>query len=352
MLGGGEYSFLDLIFHLPQSWKCVTVVPRNGEMADRLRGKGIVTHTIALPPIRPLKIFLILDTFKLFIRLYRRCRPSLIYTNGSRAAFYGGVIGRILRIPVIWHCRITEPDPLLDYILTKLCTRIIANSKSTAARFGKKVRPKVIVIYNGIDLKWYQNSSIQKPVEIKKEWNVILSVARISKSKRHDLAITAFEQGAHLIPDVHLICIGDVDHSESEWWRHLQRRTANSSFSERIHWMGHADDVRPWYHAAQMLIFPSENESFGRVLVEAMACGLPVISTRSGGVSEIVRHGKDGFLVTPGEKKELAAAVYRILSDDTLKKRLGHSAQRRAEKFDLHTHLKHMLAVFDELSLR
>jgi glycosyltransferase involved in cell wall biosynthesis len=116
--------------------------------------------------------------------------------------------------------------------------------------------------------------------------------------------------------------------------------------------MGHADDVRPWYHAAQMLIFPSENESFGRVLVEAMACGLPVISTRSGGVSEIVRHGKDGFLVTPGEKKELAAAVYRILSDDTLKKRLGHSAQRRAEKFDLHTHLKHMLAVFDELSLR
>ena len=85
-------------------------------------------------------------------------------------------------------------------------------------------------------------------------------------------------------------------------------------------------------------------------MVEAMACGLPVIAACSGGVPEVVRHGKDGFLVAPGEEKEFSAAVNRILSDEALRRRIGQSARERAELFDLDNHVKNMLSVFDEIT--
>jgi glycosyltransferase involved in cell wall biosynthesis len=351
MLGGGEYSFLDLIFHLPQSWKCVAVVPRNGEMADRLQGKGITTHTIALPPIRPLKIFLILATIKLFIRLYRRYRPSLIYINGSRAAVYGGLVGRMFNLPVVWHCRIAECDPHLDPLLVRLSNRIVVNSKATADRFQGRIQQKVTVIYNGVDIEWLQNNSIQKPAIIRDDWKVILAVARASRWKRHDLILAAFELVAQWHPEAHLFCIGDRDQSDPQWWAYLQKRTIQSECSERIHWIGPVEDVRPWYGASLLLVLASENEPFGRVIVEAMATGVVVIASQSGGIPEIVRSGKDGLLVSPGDVRQMADAMSSVLKNESLRKHLVSGARDRAKSFDLMNHVRNMVQTFDEIAL-
>jgi glycosyltransferase involved in cell wall biosynthesis len=350
MLGGGEYSFLDFISHLARHWSGLAAVPCDGELSDKLRLRGIETHSIPLPPVRPWQIFNVLGALKTYLHLCRNRHPVLIYANGSRAAIYGSIVGKLKKLPVVWHCRIADRDPCLDYLLSKLSTRIVANSKTTAMRFNRKFQSKIRIVYNGIDLRWFQKHSLQKPELIGNTWRNILLVARVSKLKRHDLAISAFEQVAISHPNLHLICIGARDSSEPDWWSYLQKRSLGSSVADRIHWIGQIDDVRPWYYAADALIFPCENESFGRVLVEAMACGLPVIAARSGGVPEIVRHGKDGFLVTPGEEKEFTAAVNRILSDDVLRRRLGQSARQRAELFGLDTHVKIMLSVFDEVT--
>jgi glycosyltransferase involved in cell wall biosynthesis len=350
MLGGGEHAFLDFLSSLPSNWTPVASVPQKSELESKLKKERIKTVVIPLPAVRPWLIHEIIKSIKVYLNNCKKFKSTLIYANGSRAAFYGGLAGRILRTPIVWHCRITERDPILDSFLTRFCTRIIVNSKSTATRFQNKALSKVRIIYNGIDLKRYQKRSLQTPVEINKEWQILLQVARVSRSKRHDMALTAFEGVAHLDPRVHLICIGDKDRSDPQWWESLHKRAIRSRFSDRIHWMGHADDVRPWYQAARMLLFPSENESFGRVLVEAMACGLPVVAARSGGVPEIVRDGMDGLLVTPGKEKEFSAAVNRILSDGALRRRLGQSARERAERFGLDTHVKNMLAVFDDLT--
>ena len=98
-----------------------------------------------------------------------------------------------------------------------------------------------------------------------------------------------------------------------------------------------------------MMVLPSINEPFGRVIVEAMACGVPVLATRSGGVPEIVNHGQEGLLVTPGKLEELTKAMEILLTDECLRKRLSKSGRQRAESFSLETHIAEMVQVFEEM---
>lgn len=348
MLGGGEHSFLEFLSYLPNTWEVLAVVPGKGELETRLKLGEIETRVAHLHPIRPWYLYYILRSLKIYFNLCRSYRPVLIYANGSRAAFYGGIVGRILKIPVIWHCRITNPDPYLDPILKRLSLMIIANSQATSKRFKEPFKSKVRIVHNGVDIKKMRDNSSPQPSLIGNTWKVILVVARISKWKRHDLALTAFEKVAINEPNAHLVCIGSKDEFEADWWKYLQSRTIQSMFSDRIHWIGQVSDVRPWYRAASLLLLCSENEPFGRVIVEAMVCGVPVIATNSGGVPEIVRHGEDGLLVTPGSADEMADTMTAILGNEALRGRLAQSAIRRAQSFDLDTHTNKMMKAFEK----
>jgi len=216
MLGGGEYSFLDFISHLPLDWKAIVAVPREGELSDRLREKNIDTYPLPIPPIRPWHLTKILASLREYIRFCRKHRPKLIYANGSRAALYGGIVGQLIDLPVIWHCRTLHRDKLLDPILTTLNSCIIANSQATSKRISTRMQNKTRVVYNGIDIKWLQDDRVLKTDYVKDDWSVILIVARISRWKRHDIVLSAFEKAAYSDPNIHLICLGDEDNTENE----------------------------------------------------------------------------------------------------------------------------------------
>jgi glycosyltransferase involved in cell wall biosynthesis len=277
-----------------------------------------------------------------------KTNASIIYANGSRPAFYGGIEGRVLGIQLIWHCRIDEKDQLFDTVLSRLSSLIIVNSRATARRFAGHLQKKVRIIYNGIDTQWLKNGRVRKASVQGPDSKILLMVSRVSKVKRHDLAISAFEKTAETNPNLHLAIVGARDPSENQWWSYLQKQAVNSPYAKRIHWIGHVDDVRPWYRAASILLMPSDNESFGRVLVEAMACGVPVVATNSGAIPEIVRHGKDGILVPVGKSHELAEAIMRLLSDETTRLKMGRSGEQRAKAFDLESHLNKIIDAFEE----
>ncbi|MBW2028786.1 MAG: glycosyltransferase family 4 protein [Deltaproteobacteria bacterium] len=349
MLGGGEYSFLDLLTHLPPPWKTYAVVPAHGELKRRLAAKGIETAVIPLPPIRPWNIIENIGSLKALARMCRTSHPCLLYCNGSRAAFYGGITGRLLGLPSLWHCRIAEPDPLLDLFLVGLNRRIVANSHASARRFRSYAKGKVSVIYNGIDPQCFDKDVPKRPGALENVWKVILMISRVSKWKRHDIALEGFEKIASVEPSAHLFFIGARDERETDWWHYLREKSRTSPYSARIHWIGPVEDMHPWYRSADILILTSEKEPFGRVLVEAMMCGVPVVATRSGGVPEIVRNGIDGILVEPGSADEVAGAVLRILRNKTLRSTLVRSARERAKLFSLDTHVRRMVGLFEEV---
>ncbi len=348
MVGGGEYSFLELLSHLGVRWQILAVVPERGELASKLTEKGIGTRIIPLPPLRPWHMHKVLSKLIAYTKLCLAYRPALVYANGSRAAFYGGIAGRLLGLPVIWHCRIADPDPYLDPVLSRLSARIIANSAATARRFKPVFRHKTRVVYNAVDLKWLKEEPLTKPGLLQDDWKVILVVARVSKDKRHDILLASFEHAARVDPDVHLVCLGSKDALDIEWWQYLQDRTRRSPYSQRVHWVGRVEDVRPWYRGARILALGSENESFGRVLVEAMACGLPVVATRAGGIPEIVRDGEEGLLVRPGSVEEMAEAFLKLLKDDSLRRQLGKAGLKRAEAFDIEFHVNQISEIFED----
>ena len=347
-MGGGEYSYLDLIAHLPEKYPVIASLPSEDLLAARIREKGIPTVIIPLAPINPTCIFKMVNAIRQIKDVCKMRNIHLIYANGSRAAFYGGLAGRLCSIPVIWHCRVSEADPYLDFILLRLVNRIVANSQATASRFSSRYQNKIDKVYNGIALKWFRDEEIQRPSFIENDWVVILVVARVSKLKRHDLILSAFEKVALDDKNIHLICVGGKDHSEPDWWNELQEKTKRSPFSDRVHWIGSVDDIRPWYRGASVMVLSSSNESFGRVVVEAMASGVPVIATRSGGIPEIVTHMQNGMLVPENDSEAIASAIVRILHDSDLKERIREEGLKHAEIFSIDVHIENMLRIFDQ----
>jgi glycosyltransferase involved in cell wall biosynthesis len=348
MVGGGEYSFLELMKNLPSVWQPIAVVPEEGALRELLMKASIKAFISPLSAIRPWTLHKVLRSMSNLIALIKRTKPDLIYANGPRASFYSCVTKSFHGLPVIWHCRVADRDPLLDWMLARWTNLIVANSHATANRFRKDFQPKITVVHNGIEITRFKEASVQKPMSIEENWKIILVSGRVSRQKRHDMALDIFEKVAVSQTDAHIVFVGDKDPMDHEWWEFMRNKSLNSHYSTRIHWVGHSEDIRPWYKSASVLLFPSENEGFGRVIVEAMACGLPIVATNSGAVPEIVRHNEDGILASPGDTDELADAVREILTNNSLRKRFGESAITRSDSFSLNTHVEKMTHLFDK----
>jgi glycosyltransferase involved in cell wall biosynthesis len=112
----------------------------------------------------------------------------------------------------------------------------------------------------------------------------------------------------------------------------LEQLVDDLGLREAVSFAGQVDDPRPFVAGSHVVALASEHEGFPNALLEAMSMGRPVVATRVGGVPELVRDGRDGFL-TSADPAEIADRLLRILSDDTLRDRMGASARARAETF-------------------
>jgi glycosyltransferase involved in cell wall biosynthesis len=349
MVGGGEYAFIDVLKTTPYPYRPIAILPKEGELYNRLKDNRIKAEAVPLPRICIKNLLKIIKAVMQLYKIAKVEKADFIYANGSRAAIYSALVGFCYIIPVIWHCRVAESDRKLDFFLCRSVTKIIANSYATAKRFKRKFLGKVNVVHNGIDLSAYRNYSPLENKILPFEWEVILVVARVSKWKRHDLVIDAFERIAEDNPKCHLFCIGQKDNYERFWWEKLQNRSQKSEFSSRIHWLGKIDNVVPWYKRARLLILSSDNEPFGRVIVEAMASGLPVIATNGGGVPEIISNGESGILVKPNDSIAISRAIVKLLNDIDLNNKIIINGIERSKQFSLDNHIKNLFNVFNEV---
>lgn len=210
--------------------------------------------------------------------------------------------------------------------------------------------PRCHVVYNGVDTKVFTpdpeaDAGGGRPGRL-------LYVGRISPEKAiHDL-IDAVARVVSRIPEVRLDVVGPdaetprqyiVDLSDdsrvkalASWYdgNYHDRlvKMAASRLGDRVRFVGllAPDQLPEHYRRADLLLNPSVSESFGMSLVEAMACGTPVLATRVGGMPEIVEHGKTGMLVAPGDPIVLADAITGLLGDAALRESMRGSCRDRA----------------------
>lgn len=349
IVGGGELSLLDLVAALDRArWTPIVVVPAEGEVADRCRALGVAAGVVPLPRLRRPHPEIVRSVVAL--RSLARDRGAvLLHANGSRAMVYAGLAGRLGRRPVIWHVRVADRDRLLDRLLVRLASAVIVNSEAVGRRLGWAPPGKVRSIPNGVDLARFAPRPLEagsrRSLGLPEGGPVVASVGRFVPYKGYAHLVEAAALVARDRPDAHWLLVGD-----GEQRGELERRCRALGLGGTIHFTGWRQDVPEILAASDVFVMPSLGEHFGRVLVEAMAMGKPVVATDAGGTPEIVLDGETGLLVPPAEPEPLARAVLALLNDGARAQRLGAAGRRRAEaRFSLARHAAAVEALYDEV---
>lgn len=205
-----------------------------------------------------------------------------------------------------------------------------------------------VVIPNGIDYE--RLAAPAEPIaQFADDRPSILFVGRLDKRKGFKYLLSAYERVKRSCPQVRLLAVGG--YGPDEVAEHVE--FAEERRLPDVHFIGNVDDeiLRRYYHTCDIVCVPSTGfESFGYVLVEAMAAGKPVIASEIPGYSFVMQHGRQGLFVPPEDPEALADAVIALVRDPDLRRRLGEEGRRRAAEFSWQSVAKQVLGYYETLN--
>jgi glycosyltransferase involved in cell wall biosynthesis len=287
------------------------------------------------------------------LRTWLRENPTdVIHTHLWTANIIGRVAARFSRTPVISsiHNPDHEPEAWADGADVNLmkrrvvreldrwtahtaCDRMIAVSeyvKRSANRHLGVSLDAIEVVYNPFDVDLVNTPPTADRAELLRTLGlapdslILLSVARVSPQKGLIYALRALPEILKQYPAVQLVSVGAT--TDPAWHKQLEREATALGVADRFHLLGARRDVIDFLRACDVFIFPSLYEGLGIALIEAMAAGCACVASAAGPIPEVVTDGEDGVLVPPGEPEAIAAAVCRLLADESLRVRLGTAA--------------------------
>ncbi len=222
---------------------------------------------------------------------------------------------------------------------------VLAVSENVAEALKKylsfEFHEKVRTIYSGIDL------SVFRPLpDIEKQWDLAF-MGRLESMKSVDLFPEMLSILKSRLPDLKMMMTGEG--SLKDWlFREFDERTVSSM----VEYLGvvETDEVPILINKSRVFIYPSRREPFGLSIVEAMACGVPVLTTDVFGPREIVKHNYDGIAVPPDDVTALADAVELLLRNSELRGLIASNALKSVkEKYDIKQYTKQLVDIYDEL---
>jgi glycosyltransferase involved in cell wall biosynthesis len=286
------------------------------------------------------------------------------------------VLGKLLGAKMIWQVRDrVEWDrfPPLERWFARQVDVVIANSKAVA----QKLRPlPAQVVHNPVDI--VQFHPLRSGQAIRDEFGIALHeqligvVGRITVWKGHQTFIEALQRVKTHIPNVKTLIVGEqflrsaeADHRELESFRQrlrgevdipaqvvfrrqeLESLVRKAGLDGQVIFTGFRQDIPAIMSAIDLLVLPSWWEPFGRVLIEAMASGKPIVATNLGGPAEIVRDGETGLLVPPLNPTAMAEAICKILDQPKLAAKMGKQGRLGAEQhFSLSKYTQKITAIY------
>ena len=356
-LGGAELFLADLA-QACSEWSRVLLL-EEGPFVEMLRERGVMVETVSLPPevksvSKSAGVGSFLKVAPKLLGFYREVRrrledANLVYCNTPKAIVLGGLIAWISRRNLVVHLHDLLTDehfsPMNLKLLQFFARRaglVIANSNATAETFvatGGR-RAVVEVVYNGFDPENFARpqdfvlSALRAKLDLP-TGRLIGIFGRLTRWKGQHVALEALRS----LPGVHLAIVGEALFTEDDraYREELQRTAEEPGLQGRVHFLGFRSDVTELLHAMDVVVHCSvAAEPFGRVIVESMLAGTPVVATRGGGVDEIITDGQDGFLVSPADPAALALMVGKIIQEPDLSAKISATALESArERFSM-----------------
>ncbi|HWY07398.1 MAG TPA: glycosyltransferase [Candidatus Acidoferrales bacterium] len=174
---------------------------------------------------------------------------------------------------------------------------------------------------------------------------LFVCVARFAPQKNQALLLKSFAQGPASDPHAHLVLVGEGDLRKG-----LEEQARDLGLGGKVHFLGLRSDIPEVLGAMDVFVLSSDYEGNPLSVLEAMASGLPIVSTAAGGVPNLFESGKEGFLVPPGDLQGLAKSMNSFLKYQAARESMGAAAARRArESFDLSTMVRAYEQVYEEL---
>lgn len=231
------------------------------------------------------------------------------------------------------HKWLLGPKRLTSRLLYRLAQRwvdgFIAVSDEVARAVMHTIRPapgKVTVICNSVDVRRYQRqvdrASIRRRIGVPEHAQVMAVVATLKPQKGHRYLIDAVSSIVPRLPSLHVLIIGD-----GELRQELRAQVRAAGLDEQVHFLGSRDDVPDLLAASDFFVLPSLWEGLSLALLEAMSSGLPVVATAVSGTSQVITPGVTGLLVPPGDSRQLAEAIVRLLSEPDRGRAMGAAAR-------------------------
>lgn len=350
-LGGSARNTIDSVVALERAgWRTILAAGTGAaevSLEDEARGCRTVLLPALTREVSPVKDLLALGQI---LRLIKRERAALVHTHTSKAGFLGRLAAWFARVPMIVHTPHghvfygyygrgwTAFFVRLERLAARLTDRIVVLTERgieehLAQGIGR--REQFRVIPSGVDLERIRLSA--PPYEIARarlgvdsETHLIVGLGRLEPVKGFQSLVKALPAILSGVPSSRLLLVGEGSLRPA-----LLNDARALGVADRLTIAGAQREAAAFLAAADLVVAPSLNEGMGRVLVEAMALGRPVVATRVGGIPAVVVDGETGRLVAPDDPAALAGAVSDLLKDPGLRERMGEAGRRRAEQFSL-----------------
>jgi glycosyltransferase involved in cell wall biosynthesis len=302
-------------------------------------------------------------------QLLGRLEVDVLHTHVHLAA---GVLGRLAartagRV-VISHLHIENhfrpqrlaraPLVALDNGTARLCARLVAVSDATRSAFERQGFPRRLLetVHNGVDvaaLEAARPPGIRSELGLADDALVLGHVGRLAPVKGQRELLEAVSSLSSRHPGAHVVLIGRDLERDGAYAAELRQLAKALGIDERVHFAGFRSNAAAAIQELDVVVLPSWIEGLPLVVLEAMAHAKPVVATAVGGTPEAVVDGETGLLVPPRDVPALAAALDRILTDASLRDRLGQAGRARAsEHFDVEAMTRRVLEIYHDVVSR
>jgi len=354
--GGAETVLLNIVNNLDKNkYDSIVVLLRTGWLYQELRKSAI--STILLKSFRSYDLSFL---FRLWLNIKER-RIDLIHSHLPDVNLYSCLAGFAAGVPIVttYHGSPTEPQERINshslkyFLIRTLSTRIVAvsdwlkNDLVKAAQFPPK---KLKTIYNGVDWKRFDlpsnSMTKRKELNIGPDEKVVGMVANLRPAKGYQYFIRAAGIIAEKNPEVKFLIVGEEDDEIRET---VMEEIEARGLTDKVILLGFREDVPELLSLLDVFLLSSISEGLSIATIEAMAAGVPVVVTKSGGPQEVVVDGRTGFLVPPKDEKSLAEKALFLLENRELATSMGKEAQAQVRaRFSIDTMMENYETVYHE----
>jgi len=357
--GGAKTHVLSLLRELSRIMDVQLVCFMKGDFSKEAAAMGIPTEVIegnplsALPKLR---------------RLAAAFRCDIIHCHGSRGNFMGMLLQKTVKAPLLTT---VHSDYKLDYLGRPLRAAVYGTLNAIALRnmdFMTGVSDSmssllirrgfdpanIFTIYNGIEfdravqdfdrIAWLRSLGLDIPEDAL----VAGIAARLDPVKDIPTLLQAFAKAHARVPKLHLLIAGDGQKKEA-----LQKLAISLGVEKQVHFLGWLDNTDDFYRALDINTLTSRSETFPYALTEGAKFFLPTVSSRVGGVPQLIDHGVSGLLFEPGDWETLAEQLVTLALDADLRRTLGQSLGQKARSaFSLEASCRRQLEIYETVLRR